>query len=91
MAISERGRASRPGPAYALRAGESPERLTKAIAKLPVRGQQVLMLCYEQVLIMREVGELMGVGDSRVSQIHTLAVKHLAAVCGKQLSIVSCR
>jgi len=29
---------------------------------------------------MREVGELMGVGDSRLSQIHSLAVKHLRAV-----------
>jgi RNA polymerase sigma factor for flagellar operon FliA len=38
------------------------------------------MLYYEQELAMREVGELIGVGESRVSQIHTLAVKHLRAV-----------
>jgi RNA polymerase sigma factor for flagellar operon FliA len=61
-------------------AGEGRERLTKAIAKLPEREQQVLMLYYEQELTMREVGELMSVGESRVSQIHTLAVKHLRAV-----------
>jgi len=61
-------------------AGESRDRLTKAIAKLPEREQQVLMLYYEQELTMREVGELLGVGESRVSQIHTLAVKHLRAV-----------
>jgi RNA polymerase sigma factor for flagellar operon FliA len=61
-------------------AGESRERLDRAIAKLPEREQQVLMLYYEQELTMREVGELMGVGESRVSQIHTLAVKHLRAV-----------
>jgi RNA polymerase sigma factor for flagellar operon FliA len=35
------------------------------------------MLYYEQDLTLREVGELMGMGESRVSQIHTLAVKHL--------------
>ena len=35
------------------------------------------MLYYQQELTMREVGELMGVGESRVSQIHSLAVKHL--------------
>ncbi len=57
--------------------GESRERLERAIAKLPEREQQVLMLYYRQELTMREVGELMGVGESRVSQIHTLAVKHL--------------
>jgi RNA polymerase sigma factor for flagellar operon FliA len=60
-------------------AGESRERLERAIAKLPEREQQVLMLYYQQELTMREVGELMGVGESRVSQIHTLAVKHLRA------------
>jgi RNA polymerase sigma factor for flagellar operon FliA len=61
-------------------AGESRERLTKAISRLPDREQQVLMLYYEQELTMREVGELMGVGESRISQIHTLAVKHLREV-----------
>ena len=60
--------------------GEGRERLQQAIAKLPEREQQVLMLYYQQELTMREVGELMGVGESRVSQIHTLAVKHLRAV-----------
>ena len=61
-------------------AGERKQQLEKAIAKLPGREQQVLMLYYQQELTMREVGELMGVGESRVSQIHTLAVKHLRTV-----------
>ena len=61
-------------------AGERKQRLEEAIAKLPEREQQVLMLYYQQELTMCEVGELMGVGESRVSQIHTLAVKHLRAV-----------
>jgi RNA polymerase sigma factor FliA len=59
--------------------GEMNDRLQRAIEKLPEREQQVLMLYYQQELTMREVGELMGVGESRVSQIHTLAVKHLRA------------
>lgn len=57
--------------------GEMNARLQKAIAKLPEREQQALMLYYQQELTMREVGELMGVGESRVSQIHSIAVKHL--------------
>ena len=61
-------------------AGERKQRLEKAIARLPEREQQVLMLYYQQELTMREVGELMGVGESRVSQIHTLAVEHLRSV-----------
>jgi len=58
-------------------AGERKQRLESAIARLPEREQQVLMLYYQQELTMREVGELMGIGESRVSQIHTLAVEHL--------------
>ena len=61
-------------------ATERKERLEQAIAHLPEREQQVLMLYYQQELTMREVGELMGVGESRVSQIHTLAVEHLRSV-----------
>jgi RNA polymerase sigma factor for flagellar operon FliA len=60
--------------------GEQKERLEHAVAKLPEREQQVLMLYYQQELTMREVGDLMGVGESRVSQLHSLAVKHLRAV-----------
>jgi RNA polymerase sigma factor FliA len=60
--------------------GERKQRLQEAIAQLPEREQQVLMLYYQQELTMREVGELMGVGESRVSQIHTLAVEHLRSV-----------
>ena len=60
--------------------GEQKDRLHRAVAKLPEREQQVLMLYYQQELTMKEVGELMGVGESRVSQIHTQAVKHLRAV-----------
>ena len=60
--------------------GEMSERLQTAVAKLPEREQQVLMLYYQQEMTMREVGNLMGIGESRVSQIHSLAVKHLRAV-----------
>ena len=60
--------------------GEMNQRLAEAITKLPEREQQVLMLYYQQEMTMREVGELMGVGESRVSQIHSQAVKHLRAV-----------
>jgi RNA polymerase sigma factor for flagellar operon FliA len=51
--------------------------LQRAIIHLPEREQQVLMLYYQQEMTMREVGELMGIGESRVSQIHSQAVKRL--------------
>jgi hypothetical protein len=47
---------------------------------LPEREQQVLILYYREELTMRAVDEMMGIGESRVLQIHTQAVKHLRAV-----------
>lgn len=59
--------------------GEMEGRLKDAVARLPEREQQVRMLYYQHEMTMRQVGESMGVGESRVSQIHSLAVKHLRA------------
>ena len=54
--------------------------LAKAIAQLPPREQQVLALYYQEELTMKETGEVLGVGESRVSQIHSLAVARLRAI-----------
>jgi RNA polymerase sigma factor for flagellar operon FliA len=37
----------------------------------------VLALYYKQDLTMKEIGRVLGVGESRVSQIHSLAVSGL--------------
>jgi RNA polymerase sigma factor FliA len=46
---------------------------------LPEKERQVLALYYYEELTMREVGVVMGVGESRVSQIHSMAVIRLRA------------
>jgi RNA polymerase sigma factor for flagellar operon FliA len=48
--------------------------LTSAIARLPRQEQQVLALYYYEELTMKDIGKLLGVGESRVSQIHSMAV-----------------
>src|SRR5215813_5923054 len=53
--------------------------LTKAIADLPEKEQQVLALYYYEELTMKEVGSVLGVGESRVSQIHSMALVRLRA------------
>jgi len=53
--------------------------LTRAIQELPEKEQQVLALYYFEELTMKEVGAVLGVGESRVSQIHTMAVVRLRA------------
>lgn len=51
--------------------------LTKGIEGLPERERLVLMLYYEEELNLREVGEVLGVSESRASQIHSQAMQRL--------------
>jgi RNA polymerase sigma factor for flagellar operon FliA len=53
--------------------------MAAAIEKLPEREQLVLSLYYEQELNLREIGEVLGVGESRVCQIHAQAVLRIRA------------
>lgn len=52
--------------------------LAKAIDSLPQRYQKVVFLYYTNDLTMKEIGELMGVNESRISQIHKTALKRMA-------------
>ena len=47
------------------------------IKKLPEREKLVLSLYYDEGLTLAEIGEVLGVTESRVSQIHTKSVLHL--------------
>jgi len=53
--------------------------LARAIDELPEKERQVLSLYYFEELTMKEVGVVLGVGESRVSQIHSMAVVRLRA------------
>jgi RNA polymerase sigma factor for flagellar operon FliA len=52
--------------------------LAKAIGSLPVRYQKVVFLYYTNELTMKEIGDVLGVNESRVSQIHKTALKKMA-------------
>lgn len=54
--------------------------LDRAMGKLPERYQRVVFLYYAGQLTMKEIGDVMGVNESRVSQIHKLALKKMADV-----------
>jgi RNA polymerase sigma factor for flagellar operon FliA len=54
--------------------------LGHAMAELPENERQVLVLYYYEELTMKEVGAVLGIGESRVSQIHSVAVIRLRAV-----------
>jgi RNA polymerase sigma factor FliA len=53
--------------------------LSQAIGDLPEKDRQVLALYYYEELTMKEVGAVLGVGESRVSQIHSMALVRLRA------------
>lgn len=57
--------------------------LAKAIDKLPERERQVVALYYLEELTMKEIGEVLGVTESRVSQLRTQAVVRLRSNLSK--------
>jgi RNA polymerase sigma factor for flagellar operon FliA len=52
--------------------------LARAIGKLPERYQKVVFLYYTNEMTMKEIGDLLGVNESRISQIHKMALKKMA-------------
>ena len=66
-----------PDPSQLLDASEVKDRLADAIARLPEREKLVIALYYYENLTLREIGEVLGVTESRISQLHTKAVLRL--------------
>jgi RNA polymerase sigma factor for flagellar operon FliA len=64
-------------PAQEMDATEMKDHLADAIARLPEREKLVVALYYYENLTLREIGEVLGVTESRVSQLHTKAVLRL--------------
>lgn len=56
---------------------ESRERLAKAIAELAEADRNVVVLYYHEQLYLKEIGKILGVTESRVSQILTRAIERL--------------
>jgi RNA polymerase sigma factor for flagellar operon FliA len=66
-----------PDPQSALSQTELREAIGEAIARLPEREKLVVTLYYYEELTLREIGEVLGVTESRVSQLHTKAILRL--------------
>lgn len=59
--------------------------LAVAIGGLPERERLMMALYYEQDLNLREIGEVMGVTESRVCQLHTQAIARLRSQIAGEL------
>ena len=57
--------------------------LAEAIEELPEKERLVLSLYYFEEFTMKEIGALLGVNESRVSQLHTKATLRLRGKLGK--------
>lgn len=56
---------------------ETKEKLSGAIATLSEKEQMVISLYYKEELTMKEIAAVMQLGESRISQIHSLALAKL--------------
>ncbi len=74
-----------PDPQQIVDQGELRDRIADAIAALPEREKLVIALYYYENLTLREIGEVLGVTESRVSQLHTKAVLRLRSKLGPEL------
>ncbi len=71
-------------PLRSLLDGDFRQAVIDAIDKLPPREKMLMGLYYEEELNLKEIGAVMGVSESRVSQLHTQAVARLRAALREQ-------
>ena len=65
-------------PDYICEHRELESTLARAMGTLPERYQKVVFLYYTNDMTMKEIGDMLGVNESRISQIHKLALKKMA-------------
>ena len=74
-----------PTPDKACEQGEVAARIREAIKALPWRERKVVGLYYYGEVTMKEIGNEIGVNESRVSQLHARAVQRLRKTLGRDL------
>jgi RNA polymerase sigma factor FliA len=74
-----------------LERAELREHLAAAITELPERERQILTLYYHEELTLAEIGAVIGVGESRVSQLRTQAIARLRGRLRETLQLTELR
>jgi len=69
-----------PGPSEArpdsLRSDQERQKIVDfAVSQLPDRPRQIILMYYQQEYTMREIGEILRLDESRISQIHKGALR----------------
>ena len=82
------GESMEPGdPVRALNLAELREHLAHAIASLPEKERLVVSMYHVDELSMKEIGEVLGYTESRISQLHSKAMLRLRARLRKTLGV----
>jgi len=69
-------------PEEQLEKAELLDKLAAAIEQLPPRQRQIILLYYQQQLTMKQIAEVFGITESRVSQLHAAALFNLSVKLG---------
>jgi RNA polymerase sigma factor FliA len=77
------------GAAAQLERKELRNHLAGALEKIPERERQILSLYYEQELTLAEIGKVIGVGESRVCQLRSLALSRLRGFLRESLGVAA--
>jgi RNA polymerase sigma factor for flagellar operon FliA len=75
-------------PERAMEVSEVKRMLADIISKLTEKQQQVVNLYYFEEMTLKEISAVMGVSESRVSQIHAAAVLKMRAKLGRYRSLL---
>jgi RNA polymerase sigma factor for flagellar operon FliA len=67
-----------PEPSHRIEQAELVEQLTRAIGQLEERQRQLIVLYYQQELTMKQIAEVFGLTEPRVSQLHAKAIFNLS-------------
>jgi RNA polymerase sigma factor for flagellar operon FliA len=67
-----------PEPSQRMEQAELVEQLTEAVQQLDERQRQIIVLYYQQELTMKQIAEVFGLTEPRVSQLHAKAIFNLS-------------
>jgi RNA polymerase sigma factor FliA len=79
----------RSDPENATATSEAKDKFRKAFSRLPEREREVAVLLYVKNLTLREVGDILGVSESRVCQIHSQLKRKLREQLSAETSLFS--
>jgi RNA polymerase sigma factor FliA len=76
-------------PAHAAHVADAKARFREAFDRLPRRQREVAVLLYVKELTLHEIGDLLGVSESRVCQLHGELRRNLARALGEDGALLS--